>query len=103
MKILVTFAVATEFAAWRRQHGFRQVAREPFPLYAADIGGSAVRVLLTGIGAEAAAAAMRWALASADGSVHLQRFCRCVAPGVRRGRRSCRRVVVRAEQGACRG
>ena len=33
MKILVTFAVASEFAAWRRHHDFRQVSHEPFALY----------------------------------------------------------------------
>ena len=64
MKTLVTFAVGTEFAAWRRQRGFRQIAREPFSLYAAEIGGNPVRVLLTGIGAEAATRAMSWALSS---------------------------------------
>ncbi|HEY1965043.1 MAG TPA: hypothetical protein VGG59_08935 [Acidobacteriaceae bacterium] len=64
MKTLVTFAVGTEFAAWRRQRGFRQVAREPFSLYAAEIGGNPVRVLLTGIGTEAATRAMSWALSS---------------------------------------
>lgn len=64
MKILVTFAVPTEFAAWRRHHSFRRVASEPFSVYVADIGGSAVRVLLTGIGTAAAANAMRAALIS---------------------------------------
>lgn len=65
MKILVTFAVQAEFAAWRRQGQFRQVARQPFPLYAAEVGGSSVRVLLTGIGNESASEAIRWGLAGA--------------------------------------
>jgi hypothetical protein len=65
MKILVTFAVHAEFAAWRRQRSFRQVARQPFSLYAADMGESAVRVLLTGMGNDSAAEAVRWALTSA--------------------------------------
>jgi nucleoside phosphorylase len=64
MKSLVTFAVETEFAAWRRQRRFRLVASEPFSLYASEIGGNPVRVLLTGIGAEAASRAMSWALSS---------------------------------------
>lgn len=64
MKILVTFAVASEFAAWRRQHDFRQVAHEPFPLYVSEIGGNTVRSLLTGMGTAAATMAIRWALAS---------------------------------------
>src|SRR5437870_5430434 len=41
MKILVTFAVASEFAAWRRQHDFRQVAHEPFALYLSEMAGEA--------------------------------------------------------------
>jgi adenosylhomocysteine nucleosidase len=65
MKILVTFAVHAEFAAWRKKGRFHQVTRRPFALYAADAGGSSVRVLLTGIGDEPAAEAIRWALADA--------------------------------------
>src|SRR5262245_61266089 len=65
MKILVTFAVHAEFAAWRKTSDFRQVTRQPFPLYAAEVGGSSVRVLLTGMGNEAAAEAIGWGLASA--------------------------------------
>ena len=65
MKILVTFAVHAEFAAWRRNGQFRQVAKRPFPLYAGEAGGSSVRVLLTGIGNEPAAEAIRWALTAA--------------------------------------
>ena len=65
MKILVTFAVHAEFAAWRKKGHFHQVARLPFPLYAAEAGESSVRVLLTGIGGDAASEAIRWALAGA--------------------------------------
>jgi nucleoside phosphorylase len=65
MKILVTFAVHAEFAAWRRQGQFRQVARQPFPLYAAETGRSSVRVLLTGVGSGSASEAIRWGLARA--------------------------------------
>jgi adenosylhomocysteine nucleosidase len=65
MKILVTFAVHAEFAAWRRKGQFRQVARRPFPLYAGEAGGSSVRALLTGIGQESASEAIRWGLSRA--------------------------------------
>jgi hypothetical protein len=58
MKILVTFAVASEFAAWRRQHDFRQVAHEPFALYVSEIAGNAVRALVTGMGTAAATDAL---------------------------------------------
>src|SRR5947209_2951088 len=64
MKILVTFAVATEFAAWRRQHDFRQIAHEPFALFVSEVAGNAVRVVLTGMGTAAATEATRWALTS---------------------------------------
>ena len=64
MKILVTFAVESEFAAWRRQHDFRQVAHEPFALYLSEIAGNTVRALLTGMGTASATEATRWALAS---------------------------------------
>jgi len=62
MKILVTFAVHAEFAEWRRKRQFHQVAHRPFPLYACDLGGSEVRVLLTGMGSDLALEAARWAL-----------------------------------------
>ena len=65
MKILVTFAVHAEFAQWRRKRRFHQVARQPFPLYACDVGGSEVRVLLTGVGSDSASEAIRWALSGA--------------------------------------
>ena len=65
MKILVTFAVHAEFAAWRRKGQFRRVTRQPFPLYAGEVGGSSVRVLLTGIGNDSASEAIRWGLAGA--------------------------------------
>lgn len=64
MKILVTFAVASEFAAWRRQHDFRQIAHEPFALFVSEVAGNAVRVVLTGMGTAAATEATRWALTS---------------------------------------
>ena len=64
MKILVTFAVASEFAAWRRQHDFRQIAHEPFALFVSEVAGNAVRVVLTGMGTAAATEATCWALTS---------------------------------------
>ena len=65
MKILITFAVHAEFAGWRRKRRFRQVARRPFPVYACEVGGSEVRVLLTGVGSDLASEAARWAFAEA--------------------------------------
>ena len=96
MKILVTFAVAAEFAAWRRQRGFRRVAREPFPLYSAEIGGNPVRVLLTGIGASAATRAMNWALASPTDMCIASGFAGALRPTLDVGEVLAARVVRRA-------
>jgi nucleoside phosphorylase len=98
MKILITFAVGTEFAAWRRRHGFRQIARQPFPLFAADVGGCAVRVLLTGIGTAAATPAMRWALASATDLCISSGFVGALRPEFAVGDVLAGRVVRRAER-----
>src|SRR5580658_6059909 len=98
MKILITFAVGMEFAAWRRQHDFREVMREPFPVYAADIGGSTVRVLLTGIGTGAAAQAARWALESPADLCISSGFAGALGSDVRVGDLLAARVVHRAEK-----
>ena len=96
MKTLVTFAVGTEFAAWRKQRGFRQIAKEPFPLYAAEIGGSPVRVLLTGIGANAASRAMSWALSSPTDLCIASGFAGALRPSLVIGDVLAARVVRRA-------
>lgn len=98
MKILITFAVSMEFAAWRRQHDFREVSREPFPLYAADIGGSTVRVLLTGIGTGAAAQASRWALNSPADLCISSGFAGALGADLHVGDLLAARVVHRAEK-----
>jgi adenosylhomocysteine nucleosidase len=96
MKTLVTFAVGTEFAAWRKQRGFQQIAREPFSLYAAHIGGNPVRVLLTGIGAEAASRAMSWALSSPTDLCISSGFAGALRPSACVGDVLAARVVRRA-------
>jgi adenosylhomocysteine nucleosidase len=98
MKILVTFAVPTEFAPWRRQHEFQQVSSEPFPLYAADIRVSAVRVLLTGVGTAAAARAMRFALASPADLCISSGFAGALRSDINVGEILAARLVRRAEK-----
>jgi len=98
MKILITFAVSTEFAVWRRRHNFREVVREPFPLYAADIDGSAVRVLLTGIGTGAAALASRWALESPVDLCISSGFAGALRRDLRVGEIAAARLVRRADR-----
>jgi len=58
MKVLVTFAVDSEFAPWRRRHGFVRIGSAPAS-FAATIGGIHARVVLTGMGQERALAAAR--------------------------------------------
>src|ERR1700722_7338452 len=98
MKILITFAVSMEFAAWRRRHDFREVTLEPFPLYTADIDGSTVSVLRTGIGTGAAAQAARWALESPADLCISSGFAGALNPDANVGDLLAARVVHRAEK-----
>jgi adenosylhomocysteine nucleosidase len=65
MRILVTFAVAAEFAPWRSRHPFVPYEfddagnRREFDLYRANIGLNEVTVLLTRMGGQNASNAMR--------------------------------------------
>jgi len=72
MKILVTFAVAAEFASWRRRHKFLRLPAFPAgldlarcPVFRSRIGGVETLVALTGIGPVRARRAARYALQSA--------------------------------------
>jgi adenosylhomocysteine nucleosidase len=98
MKILVTFAVAAEFAVWRRQRGFRQVARDPFPVYGVETGGSNVRAILTGVGTASAAAALSWALASPTDLCISSGFAGALRPGLRAGDVLAARLVRRGQR-----
>ncbi len=98
MKTLITFAVAAEFAAWRRHHDFHQVTRDPFPLYSADVGGCPTRVLLTGVGTRAAAQAIRWALESPADLCISSGFAGALRSDLRVGNVLGARVVRRAEK-----
>jgi len=54
VKILVTFALETEFAPWRRLCGFERVPSKQGEMFASRIGDADVRVALTGAGHAAA-------------------------------------------------
>jgi adenosylhomocysteine nucleosidase len=54
MRVLVTFAVDTEFAPWRKLREFVCVSKVPFEIYDTRLQNHVVRVLLTGIGGERA-------------------------------------------------
>ena len=51
MKILVTFAVRSEFAPWQRRRNFLRLPGE-WPVFEAQFGGAQVRAILTGMGQE---------------------------------------------------
>jgi adenosylhomocysteine nucleosidase len=55
MRILVTFALANEFAPWRARHQFREGQLGAAPAWVAAFGGADIFVVLTGVGPERAA------------------------------------------------
>ncbi|HUJ40432.1 MAG TPA: hypothetical protein VLW54_07790 [Candidatus Acidoferrales bacterium] len=72
MRVLVTFAVAPEFASWRRRHKFLRLPSLPAgldlarcPVFRARIGETETLVALTGIGPVRARRAARYALQAA--------------------------------------
>ena len=64
MKILVTFAVAQEFAPWRALRQFQPVVLLGMPIKATRVGDVEAHVILTGMGGERAAQAARMAFAN---------------------------------------
>src|SRR3974390_432872 len=61
MKILVTFAVRSEFAPWQRRRRFLRPPGE-FPVFEAKFGGAQVRAILTGMGQDHALEAAKRSL-----------------------------------------
>jgi len=66
MKVLVTFAVEAEFAAWRKRRAFNMLDYEGLKLWKTKIGAAEVAVLITGVGAQTAAQAMDLMMRMAD-------------------------------------
>jgi adenosylhomocysteine nucleosidase len=62
MKILVTFAVRSEFAPWRRRRSFLRLPGDS-PVFETTFGGARVRAVLTGMGEEHALESAKRALA----------------------------------------
>jgi adenosylhomocysteine nucleosidase len=104
MRVLVTFALPSEFAPWRDRNGFRRcplrglAAQAPGgnQVYAAQVGDCRVDVLLTGVGWRGA----KWALQSAlQADVDL-----CVSAGLAGGLRQGLRIgdVVAARRAVAR-
>ena len=79
MKVLVTFAVEAEFDAWRKLRAFNLIDYQGLKLRKTKIEGTEVTVLITGIGAQAAAQAMDLMMRMADKD---QYFDVCVSSGL---------------------
>ncbi len=77
MKILVTFALETEFAPWRALREFRAVQWGDAEVYRAQIGAADVVVLLTGAGPKQAHLQTAKVLEGDQESIHV-----CVSAGL---------------------
>src|SRR6202140_376843 len=58
MKILVTFAVRSEFAPWQRRRNFLRLPGD-WPVFEATFGGAQVQAILTGMGPDHALGAAK--------------------------------------------
>jgi len=79
MRVLVTFAVEAEFAAWRKLRAFNLIDYQGLKLRKAKVGMADVTVLITGMGAQAAAQAMDLMMRMADKD---QYFDVCISSGL---------------------
>ena len=79
MRALITFAVEAEFAAWRKLREFNLIDYQGLKLRKTAIGPVEVTVLITGVGAQAAAQAMDLMMRMADKD---QYFDVCVSSGL---------------------
>ena len=61
MKILVTFAVRSEFAPWQRRRSFLRLPGD-WPVFEAMLGGTHIRAILTGMGQDHALKAAKRSL-----------------------------------------
>jgi adenosylhomocysteine nucleosidase len=80
MKILVTFALESEFAPWRAMHDFRSGTWGVLQAHFAEIGGADVGVVLTGAGPKQAAFTASAAIRSESDSISL-----CISSGLAGG------------------
>jgi adenosylhomocysteine nucleosidase len=62
VKVLVTFALESEFAPWRRMRSFVRLANGEFPAFDSNCGESRIRAVITGMGAQRAQHVARTAL-----------------------------------------
>jgi adenosylhomocysteine nucleosidase len=77
VRILVTFALEAEFAPWRKIRDFRRGRWGQADVYASEIGGAEIGVVLTGVGPKQAALAASRALPAERDSLKF-----CISSGV---------------------
>jgi len=77
MKVLITFALANEFAPWRKLRPFRSQELGGADSFVADIGGAQVHVVLTGVGTKNAGDAASAVIGSESESLGF-----CVSAGL---------------------
>jgi adenosylhomocysteine nucleosidase len=77
MRIVVTFAMASEFAPWRRVRGFQRKTVGSVEVFASSVTGAEITAVITGIGRERAGNALVAALRSAASQVHA-----CISAGL---------------------
>jgi nucleoside phosphorylase len=95
VKILVTFALENEFAPWRTLHRFRESTWGKADVFAAEIGGADVAVLLTGVGQRPAKVAVSKIAWGGSGTLEY-----CISSGLAGGLRpeySIAQVVAASE------
>lgn len=77
MRIVVTFAMASEFAPWRRVRGFQRKTLGSVEVFVASVTGAEVTAVITGIGRERAGNAAAAILRSAASQIHA-----CISAGL---------------------
>jgi adenosylhomocysteine nucleosidase len=79
MRILVTFAVDSEFAPWRKLRKFRFIDYDGLGLWRSDTSGKEITAMVTGVGTQSAAQAMDLMMRLADQNQH---FDICISSGL---------------------
>jgi adenosylhomocysteine nucleosidase len=79
MRILVTFAVDSEFAPWRKLRKFRFIDFDGLRLWRSDTRDKEITALVTGVGTPSAAQAMDLMMRLADQNQH---FDICISSGL---------------------
>ena len=86
MKILVTFAVESEFAPWRKLRPFFRIQYNDLQLWRSEWGDTQLTVLVTGVGTDAASWVMDLMMRMADDA---KNFDICISSGLAGALQDC--------------